>query len=116
MRPDTLEKLKTLLIEACDKHLADGGKLEPYKLHYDFATKTCCPITALTGDTGLIDRCKILTAFLGENMSERELGSFFEGFDGIPVFESHLRDIYLLGCDLREKYLGLKNDFRDGEV
>jgi hypothetical protein len=112
MRPETLNSLRSLLIDVCDRHLASGGKLVPDTLHYDFKTKSCCPITALTGDTDKIDRCKIIASFVGENISWQELGSFFEGFDGQPLFHPQDSGIFELGCELRERYLGLKNDFR----
>jgi hypothetical protein len=104
---ENLDKLRTLLTQAIDQHLADGGKLVAHKFYDGVDNKEYCPVSCLIGihpTTG--DRSYDIAAKLDTRFSTTDLWNLVDGFDQTIVSEqSKNSDLYKLGQELRAKYL-----------
>jgi len=103
---ENIDKLRTILIEAIDQHLANGGTLISGKFYDDDDDKKYCPVSCLIGTTFPTDRTHAITDVLGAPFSATDLWDFVDGFDqhyqqGIDENS----DMYKLGQELRAKYL-----------
>jgi hypothetical protein len=99
MEREKLNHIRQTLTEACEKHLAKGGRI--VSGHF-VNEEYCCPIGALVGN---VDR-KVFAAndLLGLEHTSNELWEFIYAFDDAdPSVKS---DLGALGLEFRAKYLG----------
>lgn len=100
MTSNQIDKLRTMLIEACDKYIANGGTIIDRSFDHD--GKHCCPLTCLIGTSfGLPGR---ISHLLDAYVSERQVWFFIYAFDG----REELQDtdpMWQLGQELRAKYI-----------
>lgn len=105
MKQETLDKFRTLLTEAADKYLANGGKI----ISGGFRTNAgSCPITCLLGsDYGELD--KSISRLVGDTIYDEQIWSFIYSFDsrqeepGLPIYNDP--QMVALGQELRTKYI-----------
>lgn len=102
LKPEDIEKLRGLLIEACDNFIAKGGTVIAGSFRNDYTHY--CPVTCLVGmpETGGFD--KPLSKILGTTLSANELWQFTDAFDGYA--DGDQSPLSRLGRELRTKYLG----------
>lgn len=104
-----ISKFRTLLIEACDKHIASGGAITDSGFgsgHY------LCPITCLVGYQKDGVYSQRIAEVAGLPIFPGDMWSFIRGFDNPPPNEDtdpHPNDLVKLGQELRQKYLPVPN-------
>jgi hypothetical protein len=94
---ENIDKLRVALIEACDKHLAEGGKIRggAYVSQYGY-----CPLGCLSGGSNYFAK---FNEILGLPTHDRQVWDFITAFDGnTPQWDSLLAE---LGRELRAKYI-----------
>lgn len=104
---DKVETLKGALIEACDKHLADGGKIRAGTFVGVFwGEPGMCPIGCLSGGSDYFGKVAVILGGTEESYSD-DIWDFVNAFDGHEVYSS--RDpngpLAVLGRELRAKYI-----------
>jgi hypothetical protein len=103
---ENIDKLRTILTQAIDQHLANGGTLVSGKFYDDENDNAYCPVSCLIGTTFIIDRSHAMADVLEAPFSVSDLWNLIDGFD-----QYHLQsgdensDLYKLGQELRAKYL-----------
>jgi hypothetical protein len=98
-----IEKLRSVLIEACDEHLARGGTI----VDGTFGRKTQrCPMGCVSGSNPNVYLA--LKRKIGFRFSSLDMLSFVNGFDNIS-FLDQTNPIYQLGQELRNKYITPKS-------
>jgi hypothetical protein len=106
---ENIDKLRTLLIQAIDNHLANGGKIVSGRFSTGF-NEECCPVTCLVGDEGLISRTDRIATKLGVPFSGYDMWALIDGFDQRRLREPYKNsELYKLGQELRAKYLPVVN-------
>lgn len=103
MTPEQMDKLRTLLIRACDKHLERGDTI--ISGQFENGPTHCCPIGYLVGYRSS-DMMVEISELLGEHIDEREIWEFIFAFDGKRKYSTFDRDpMVQLGRELRAKYI-----------
>lgn len=108
MNKDQLDKLRSVLVQACDAHIANGGRI--VSNHFYGTNKGCCPITCvrrLHGYSSDISFIDALSQAIGTEIDDYQFWSFVDGFDdrSSPILNSD-PELFDLGKELRNKYIG----------
>lgn len=101
-----LDKLRTMLVEAVDQHLANGGKI--IKGAFDNGHGGCCPVNCLTGPiTDGKGFHEMIAIKLGIQFDADDLWNLVDGFDEYEYPRTGFGNnpLYNLGRELRAKYL-----------
>lgn len=95
-----VERLKKLLVKACNAHIKAGGKIVTGAFRNK---KGCCPIYCAT-KTGNVGNFKlVLEEKLGFSLSNIDLFAFIDGFDSTHTWRANAES--KLGKALRKKYI-----------
>ena len=104
MTPEKIDQLHSLLIEACDKHIANGGTI----IDGTFSDgNSFCPISCLVGNTTdvYVARNKIIDLLGTEDVPVSNIWEFTDGFDGSYDGDEDSPPLAMLGQELRKKYI-----------
>lgn len=115
MNVQQAERFQQLLIEACDKHLEDGGKII-HRMFFEKDSNGACPLYCLFGRDTIIGMAKKLGQLVGGTHNEDEMWAFTIAFDGSfdihqwlgnPIADHQKKYVsaILIGKALRAKYL-----------
>jgi hypothetical protein len=110
MNPEQLDKLETVLCEAADKLIAEGGKIVPDVFADQVNKGAYCPIGAATREVRFFeDRLNKMTELLGFELSEKQLWEFVRGFDneaqGRTTLPNSNFPLEMLGAKLAKRYV-----------
>lgn len=101
MSPEQLERFKQALIGAAEQYLAEGGKI----VHGRFASSSGrCPMGCLLPEINL-PMFITLTNRFGFPITDAEVWDFVYGFDGSRGLTDDETPTYLLGKELRARYI-----------
>lgn len=101
---ENIDKLRTLLTQAIDQHLAKGGKIISGRFSTGF-NEEYCPVSCLVGDDHLISRTSRIATKLGAPFSGDDMWALIDGFDQRLQGPHENSELYKLGQELRAKYL-----------
>lgn len=103
MTSEQIDKLRSLLIQACDKAMEEGRTI--IAGHFTFGPTQCCPINCLIGyisHDAILELNKLLSAELVSN----DIWDFIFAFDGgRNSVDYDSNPMVLLGRELRNKYI-----------
>lgn len=105
-----IDRLREVLIQACDKHIQEGGELVAGTFTWDGA---CCPIECAVGSQihqgSVVNYLAALENLLGFSITDKAMWDFIDGFDNPNDLETRdllgrTTDEFRLGRELRQKY------------
>lgn len=104
MTPEQLLAFKEALIQACDNHIKNGGKVISGSFHR--GETGMCPVSCLIG--GLKETSNAFNTEMSEKLgfpvSGGEAWAFVDGFDGNMPRQDY-KEVNTIGADLRSKYI-----------
>jgi hypothetical protein len=105
MTPEQTQIFKDRIVQAVDAHIANGGIL--LSGCFGFRKTAMCPVSCVIGSPDLQGALshKLVSNVLGFDVSDEEVWSFIDGFDGNPHTVVGVPELYQFGLELRQKYL-----------
>lgn len=107
-----VKQFEKALVKACDKHIANGGKIIAES--FTKGIGAYCPITALVGTVGRagsgLPTIYAVSDIFGGKISLPEIWTFIYSFDGRTAVPSNATkelypDFHKVGQKLRKKYI-----------
>lgn len=100
-----LDRIRSVLVEAIDRHVAKGGSLIRHGFRYD--DMNMCPVACAT--YGTVSRNSIswdhaLDSKVGFTVSTGDFWDFIDGFDNANIVVDSDTAMSRLGIELRDKY------------
>ncbi len=105
MNGEQAERFQQLLVEACDNHIDNGGKVVSGIFYTADGGK--CPLSCLFGSVIVIHMAQELKSLVGGQHSEDELWAFVTSFDAkeLAEYQKQYVSAILIGKELRRKYI-----------
>lgn len=103
MTSDQIQEIRGMLTEACDLHIANGGRIR--SICFDNGKGARCPIGCLVGESPTSEYIKPAASILGLEYPEI-LWDFIHAFDDISDYPATRSPLAALGHELRDMYIG----------